>query len=237
MYLQNRCWAIIPAAGVGSRLGAHCPKQFLTLGDKALMAHTLDAVLMLSDSLEKVVVVLADPNCNDWQKLGYHQLPIIHTTTGGATRAHSVWQGLQAIATQADEHDWVLVHDAARPVLRVEMVHRLMAAVTDHEVGGIVGMPVTDTVKSVSLKGNIEDTLVREKIWLAQTPQIFRYGVLCKALSQVLESGEIVTDESSAVERLGLQPKMVLGDPDNIKVTTWQDIEIIKSKLALGVSS
>lgn len=237
MYLENRCWAIIPAAGVGSRLGAHCPKQFLTLGDKTLLAHTVDAVLKLSDSLEKVVVVLADPKSDDWQQLGYHQQPKIHTAVGGATRAHSVWQGLQAIATQANEHDWVLVHDAARPMLRVEMVHRLMAAVADHDVGGIVGLPVTDTVKSVSLTGNIENTLVREKIWLAQTPQIFRYGVLCKALSQVLEAGDIVTDESSAVERLGLQPKMVLGDPDNIKLTTWQDVEMIKSSLALGVSS
>ena len=234
MELDSRCWVVIPAAGCGSRLGAACPKQYLDIKGKSILSHTLDALLELNLDIEKVIVVVPEVDDPNWLQLGYGQDDRIVAVKGGATRAHSVFCGLQALLEQAEDNDWVMVHDAARPVLKKDMVDRLLAATYSNEVGALVGMPVNDTVKQVCFKGNVEKTHVREKIWLAQTPQVFRYGILYQALQRVLDAGDIVTDESSAVEAMGLQPKMVLGEAFNIKVTTWQDVERVKAYLGEG---
>ncbi len=223
MRLDQPCWAVIPAAGVGSRMAATKPKQYLPLMDRPLISYAIE-VLLAHPAIGTVVVVVAEDDA-EWASLPYADHPRVLTTQGGITRTHSVCAGLQAVQQHAQPNDWALVHDAARPGVSLAMLDRLFAAVSGEDVGGLLGMPVVDTVKYVSLQGQVERTIHREKVWLAQTPQIFRYQLLLQALEAALDAGEMITDEASAIESLGLQPKMVLGDEVNLKVTTWHDLE------------
>jgi 2-C-methyl-D-erythritol 4-phosphate cytidylyltransferase len=217
-----RHYAIVPAAGSGSRFGAEKPKQYLDLLGRPLIFHTLAALCACPD-IERVWVVLApdDPwwPRYDWSELG---AKLETVRCGGATRAESVTNGLQAAAMVATDDDWVLVHDAARPCLSPAMLDALFADLANDPVGGILAVPVADTLKRADAEQRVAATEPRDGLWQAQTPQMFRYGLLCDAL----EKCQAVTDEAGAVEALGLKPKLVRGDATNLKVTYPADLPL-----------
>ena len=217
-----RHYAIVPAAGSGSRFGAEKPKQYLDLLGRPLIFHTLKALTACPD-IERVWVVLApdDPwwPRTDWSELG---AKLETVRCGGATRAESVSNGLQAAAMVAADDDWVLVHDAARPCLSPAMLDALFADLANDPVGGILAVPVADTLKRADAEQRVAATEPRDGLWQAQTPQMFRYGLLCDALQKCRD----VTDEAGAVEALGLRPKLVRGDATNLKVTYPADLPL-----------
>ncbi|WP_027458339.1 2-C-methyl-D-erythritol 4-phosphate cytidylyltransferase [Dechloromonas agitata] len=217
-----RHFAIVPAAGSGSRFGAEKPKQYLDLLGRPLIFHTLKALTACPD-IERVWVVLApdDPwwPRTDWSELG---AKLETVRCGGATRAESVSNGLQAAAMVAADDDWVLVHDAARPCLSPAMLDALFADLANDPVGGILAVPVADTLKRADAEQRVAATEPRDGLWQAQTPQMFRYGLLCDALQKCRD----VTDEAGAVEALGLRPKLVRGDATNLKVTYPADLPL-----------
>lgn len=217
-----RHFAIVPAAGSGSRFGAEKPKQYLDLLGRPLIFHTLKALTACPD-IERVWVVLApdDPwwPRTDWSELG---AKLETVRCGGATRAESVSNGLQAAAMVAADDDWVLVHDAARPCLSPAMLDALFADLANDPVGGILAVPVADTLKRADAEQRVAVTEPRDGLWQAQTPQMFRYGLLCDALQKCRN----VTDEAGAVEALGLRPKLVRGDATNLKVTYPADLPL-----------
>jgi 2-C-methyl-D-erythritol 4-phosphate cytidylyltransferase len=221
----NQYWAIVPAAGTGSRMQANKPKQYLEIFGQPIIALTLGK-LISTKRFSKIVVALNESD-SYWSSLGLTKSADINTVIGGETRMHSVLAGLHSFANLAKSEDWVLVHDAARPNISVQLIEKLIISLSDDKVGGLLGLPVTDTVKQVSFSGEVEASLLREKIWLAQTPQMFRYGLLRDAIEDALQQGVILTDESSALERMGYRPKMVLGEATNIKVTTMDDLAIL----------
>ncbi|KIA78920.1 2-C-methyl-D-erythritol 4-phosphate cytidylyltransferase [Chromobacterium piscinae] len=218
--------ALVPAAGSGSRFGAPSPKQYLQLNGRPLMWHAL-ATLAAVPAIDKVAVVISPQDewfdDFDWSlpKLEVHRV-------GGASRAQSVANGLAALAPAED--DWVLVHDAARCCLSVAAVERLIAALAGHPVGGLLALPVPDTVKRADAEGHVAATVPRNALWLAQTPQMFRAGLLARALGE--GAAEDITDEASAVERQGLKPLLVEGDAQNFKVTYPRDLALAKAILA-----
>ena len=217
-----RHYAIVPAAGSGSRFGAGKPKQYLDLLGRPLIFHTLKALTACPD-IERVWVVLApdDPwwPRYDWSELG---AKLETVRCGGATRAESVTNGLQAAAMVAADDDWVLVHDAARPCISAAMLDALFADLAQDPVGGILAVPVADTLKRADTEQRVAATEPRDGLWQAQTPQMFRYGLLRK----VLEGNSTVTDEAGAVEAAGLQPRLVRADSTNLKVTFPADLRL-----------
>jgi 2-C-methyl-D-erythritol 4-phosphate cytidylyltransferase len=216
-----RIWAIVPAAGSGRRMGQAQAKQYLSLSDKTLIEHTLTRLLAI-DAISEIVVALSETDTN-FEALPLAKHPKIQTTLGGRERSDSVLAALNSLQQKARSSDWVLVHDAARCCIRVAAINRLLDELSDDEVGGILGVPASDTLKSVSPHSRIQATVDRGSIWQAQTPQLFRYGLLRDALQQALGQNLAVTDEASAVELAGYQPKMVRGDYDNIKITHPED--------------
>jgi 2-C-methyl-D-erythritol 4-phosphate cytidylyltransferase len=217
-----RYFAIVPAAGSGSRFGAEKPKQYLSLLGRPLIFHTL-AALVACREIDRVWVVLSpdDPYWPqyDWSELG----PKLETLRcGGETRAESVTNGLRAASMVASADDWVLVHDAARPCLSQLMLTTLINELNDDPVGGILAVPVADTLKRAGVDQRITATESRDALWQAQTPQMFRYGLLIEAL----EKCRTVTDEASAVEALGFSPKLVRSETTNLKVTYPADLAL-----------
>lgn len=217
----------MPCAGVGSRSGAAGPKQYERIAGRALVSHTLAALAGVA-RLRTVAVVLApDDAAFESHVPGFGGLVL---RCGGATRAESVRQGLAALqAHGAATHDWVLVHDAARCLLRPEAVDRLIDACLDDEVGGLLALPLADTLKQADAAHRVAATVDRAAKWAAQTPQMFRLGVLARALDA---AGAAVTDESSAIEALGLAPRLVPGDLDNFKITWPRDFALAERLLA-----
>lgn len=217
-----RHYAIVPAAGTGARFGADKPKQYLDLLGRPLIFHTL-AALTACPEIERVWVVLSpdDPYWPryDWSVLG-SKLETVRC--GGATRAESVHNGLQAAAMVAVEDDWVLVHDAARPCLSGQMLDAMFRELADDPVGGILAVPVADTLKRADAEQRVAATEPRDGLWQAQTPQMFRYGQLCSAL----QNHRDVTDEAGAIEAAGLTPRLVRGDSTNLKVTYPADLAL-----------
>ncbi|MFV0371949.1 MAG: 2-C-methyl-D-erythritol 4-phosphate cytidylyltransferase [Azonexus sp.] len=217
-----RYFAIVPAAGSGARFGASRPKQYLDLNGRPLIYHTL-AALAVWPRIERVWVVLApdDPFWPryDWSGLGA-KVESVHC--GGATRAESVRNGLQAAAVAAAEDDWVLVHDAARPCLTPALLNALHEELADDPVGGLLAVPVADTLKRADANQRVADTEPRGGLWQAQTPQMFRYGLLRRALAAQNE----VTDEAGAIEAAGLQPRLVASSASNLKVTYPADLAL-----------
>ncbi len=218
----HRHSALVPAAGSGSRMGHHTPKQYLPLLGEPLICHSL-RVLCRSPLIERVYVVLSvgDAFWNDIDAaaLGDKLTPLY---VGGASRADSVLNGLRAIRADVADGDWVLVHDAARPCLAPWHVETLIDALDDDEIGGLLAVPVADTLKRADSRGRAEATVPRDSLWQAQTPQMFRYVMLRRAL----ESARNVTDEASAIEAAGLHPKLVVGDTTNLKVTFPLDLHL-----------
>ena len=210
--------ALVPAAGSGARMGQELPKQYLPLAGQPMIAHALNT-LCASPDISTVFVVLAPGDelfhNHDWSRFG-DKLQTLYC--GGELRSDTVRNGL--IASELEPDDWVLVHDAARPCLTQAHLARLIADLRNDEVGGILAIPAADTLKRADEHQRILRTENREQLWQAQTPQMFRTGLLAQALQQ---AGSF-TDESSAVEALGLQPKLVIGDTSNFKVTYPQDM-------------
>lgn len=214
---QPRYFALVPAAGVGARMGGILPKQYGQIAGKSLLQYVMEA-FAATPEIEHCYVVVSP------QDSYIASLPAVPRTTllfcGGATRQASVTNGLAAMATEVKPDDWVLVHDAARPGLTVELIVGLIAAVTDDPVGGLLALPIVDTLKRSSAQGRALETVPRDRLWAAQTPQMFRHAALLDALMKVKD----ITDEASAFEALGLQPRLVEGSPRNFKVTLPEDM-------------
>lgn len=221
---SNRYWAVVPAAGVGRRMGGDIPKQYLALNGRPVIEHSIGRLLS-HPAISKVLVALA-PDDGWWGKTTYSDHADVLRVDGGAERCHSVLNALQHLSGLAGDQDWVLVHDAARPCLRASDIDRLVEQLSDHPIGGLLGMPVRDTMKRADASGQIEETVCRENLWHAFTPQMFRLGPLRNALQAALEEGSLVTDEASAMELAGQSPLMVEGHPDNIKITRPEDLPL-----------
>lgn len=223
--LQNVS-VIVPAAGRSLRMGDGQRKQYIELGGKPMLQHVLEKLLSLGPK-ELVVAVAPDD-------AGFEKLPAsaaCRAVQGGASRADSVQLGLAAL--NAGDDDWVMVHDAARPCVSVDDILRLEKTVGDDGVGGILAIPVVETVKRSDDNERIDGTVSRDGLWLAQTPQLFRRGMLIRALQSAKKEGLEVTDEAAAVEWLGFAPLLVEGSRENIKVTTPGDIALAEYYLRL----
>lgn len=216
-----RLFALVPAAGSGTRMGASLPKQYLSLRGRTLAEHTMGRLLSLA-RIETVAVAVADAD-PWWPQLPPSRHPRVRTVTGGDSRARSVLNGLRALSEQAADDDWVLVHDMARPCVRLSDIERLVEECDDQ--GAILAVQVTDTVKQAD-EGHITATLDRDGIWRALTPQLFPLGLLRGALATALENHSHITDEASAVELAGKHPRLVAGRSDNIKVTLPEDLAL-----------
>lgn len=219
-------FALIPAAGSGTRLAADAPKQYRLLNGRPMLWHAIRAVCV--PQVESVFVVLMPDDkafaALDWSAFEGRVEPLY---CGGETRRDSVYNGLVAAMAAVDADDWVLVHDAARPCLPGEDLRRLINEAQADEVGGILALPVSDTVKR-GQANRIESTEERSALWLAQTPQMFRAGLLAQALR---EAKGPVTDEASALEQMGLKPRLVAGSRANLKVTYPEDAAIAEAIL------
>jgi 2-C-methyl-D-erythritol 4-phosphate cytidylyltransferase len=218
--------ALIPAAGSGTRVTAGGPKQYLPLAGRPMLWHAVRALCV--PRVETVFVVLASDDAvfatHDWSEFGERVQPLY---CGGETRRDSVYNGLVAAMAVLEADDWMLVHDAARPCLPAKDLDNLMRELEGDEVGGILALPVVDTLKKVSAE-RIQSTEERAQFWLAQTPQMFRAGLLAQALAGARGSP---TDEAAAVEQLGLKPRVVAGSRENLKVTWPEDVAMAEAIL------
>lgn len=235
--MSQRLWPILPAAGVGSRMQADRPKQYLRLQNRLLIDHTL-SLMLTYPAFEKLVLVLSadDPY---WPHSEFYNDARIVRANGGSERCYSVLNGLTALADVAADDDWVFVHDVARPCLQHSDLDKLVAELQaqPNSVGAILAVPVRDTMKRGALVGglvHIDHTVERKQLWHALTPQVFRYGQLKQALTQCLADGFEVTDEASALEHCGLPPLLVEGRADNIKVTRPEDLALAEFFLTQG---
>jgi 2-C-methyl-D-erythritol 4-phosphate cytidylyltransferase len=240
---QPRCYALIPCAGVGVRSGADVPKQYVLVAGQCVVAHTLNALRSVR-RLSATLVVLAH---DDHLFESLVNVPEAVRSTlwlsdcGGPSRVRSVMGGLKALRTRgAQDPDWVLVHDASRCLLRAVWVDRLIDACWDDKVGGLLALPLSDTLKqSHQTPARCEHTCDREGKWLAQTPQMFRLGLLEQALQRVLDTDAEtqITDEASAIEKMGLSPLLVPGDWENFKLTWPSDFALAQRLLATRFDS
>jgi len=232
--VRTAYFALVPAAGAGSRFGAPRPKQYLDLAGRPLIAHAI-AALLADPRIERVFVVLS-PGDEEFGGIDFGALAgrIAPLYCGGVSRAASVANGLVAIGDVVDLDDWVLVHDAARPCVPAADVARLIDTLADDPVGGLLAVPVADTLKRAGADGHVDDTVDRGGLWRALTPQMFRYGTLMRAMGEGLMAGPVVTDEASAVERLGLRPRLIAGSAANLKVTLPEDLVVAARLLGSG---
>jgi 2-C-methyl-D-erythritol 4-phosphate cytidylyltransferase len=224
-----RCFALVPCAGVGARAGTAQPKQYAPLAGQAMVARTLRALNAVPRIAATLVVLAPDDDRFEADTGLAAGERLWLARRGGATRADTVAQGLdELIERGVQPHDWVLVHDAARCLIQPAWVDRLIDACQDDEVGGLLALPVSDTLKD-ERDGRVAATVDRRGKWGAQTPQMFRLGLLKPALAA---AGAAVTDDASAVEALGHAPRLVMGDPRNLKVTWPEDFRIAEALLA-----
>ncbi len=232
---DQRFWAVLPAAGVGRRLGAAIPKQYLDLVGRPVIDWTLAP--FIEDSRISGVWVALGVEDGFWPATAYADHPKVRRVEGGAERCHSVRNALEALAAEADPADWVLVHDAARPCLRRADLDRLITELAADPVGGILAVPVRDTMKGADAAGRIRSTLDRSTLWHAYTPQMFRLGPLQAALQDAIAVGDLVTDDASAMERMGLAPRLIEGHADNLKITRSEDLPLARFYLQLQAPS
>jgi 2-C-methyl-D-erythritol 4-phosphate cytidylyltransferase len=219
---MSRCHALIPAAGVGARAGAAIPKQYAEINGLPMLAHTLRA-FVAAPSIAGVHLVVSKGD--EWiDSLGKGVIPaqVNILRVGGTTRADSVANGLRALEGQVGGLDWMLVHDAARPCITPAMIEAMIAELKEDAVGGLLAFPVADTVKRADAEQRVAQTIPRDGLWLAQTPQMFRHAALSEAYARFPD----VTDEAGAMERAGLVPRLVAGSARNIKVTYPADFEL-----------
>jgi 2-C-methyl-D-erythritol 4-phosphate cytidylyltransferase len=217
-------WAVIPAAGAGKRMGGDRPKQYLHIAGKTVLEHSLDRLLNCPEINGAIVAISSGDEY--WEDLNYQHEKSVLLATGGKERSDSVLNALHELSQTADDNDWVLVHDAARPCVRQEDIHKLIQSCKNHSVGGILAVPVKDTIKKSNSITEICETVDRSNLWQAQTPQMFRLGSLRDALSEALVAGVKITDDASAMEWVGHQPLLVEGHADNIKITRQEDVNL-----------
>ena len=226
--MSDQLFGLIPAAGAGERMGRDKPKQYLPLSGHPMLYHSVNA-LLASGRIDTVFVILAagdgEFRRHDWSEFGERIAPLY---CGGVTRHESVLNGLIAVSAIVQPEDWMLVHDAARPCLSQTELLRLLDTLADDDVGGILAVPVSDTLKRADADGQIQATEARDHLWRAQTPQMFRHGLLLQAMSRTAK----VTDEAGALEAFGLKPKLVQGGSGNLKVTYAEDLQLAQFILA-----
>lgn len=228
--MSMRYWAVIPAAGVGRRMGSEVPKQYLPLLDKTVMEWSL--LPFLEDARIAAVMLVVAPDDTQWRQLPAIKHPKIRTTGGGAERADSVLAGLNALGDQAQSNDWVLVHDAARPCFTNDDLDVLIERLKDDPVGGLLAVPLTDTIKRGNAQHGVSGTVPRDGLWRALTPQMFRFALLRDALRAALAKQLTVTDESSAIEAASFTPRLIAGRADNFKITLPEDLQLAAKILA-----
>ena len=221
---SRRIWAVVPAAGIGTRMQSELPKQYINIGDRSILDYVLD-IFCRHEQIAGVLVAVAEHD-EWWQKLENAEHAKIQKVSGGSERCHSVLNALRALEGQADPEDWVMVHDAARPCLPGEDIDRLIEKVIENGTGGILAAPVRDTMKRGQENGLICETVERNHLWHALTPQMFRLEQLLTAIEDALKENIVVTDEAQAMELSGKQPLLVEGDPINIKVTLPRDLKM-----------
>jgi 2-C-methyl-D-erythritol 4-phosphate cytidylyltransferase len=217
-------FAVIVAAGKSTRMNAQVPKPYLPLLNKTVIEWTLHAFLA-SSLIKKVVVVIAQED-HHWSSLKVSQHPKIVTVIGGAERMDSCINGLEALKDIAQDDDWVLEHDAARPCLSTEALEKMLAELSKEKIGGLLAVPASDTLKRSDPNQYTIETVDRKNVWHALTPQGFRYGLFFKALTMAKQQGTIVTDGAQAIEMCGYQPRLFLGSKQNIKITTAEDLAL-----------
>jgi len=222
---QSKNWCLIPAAGIGARMAKHQPKQYLYLGGQTILERVID-VFSGIDEISGIVVGIAE-NDTWWPDLHLSR-DGVWSSAGGPERANTVLNGLQSLlnVAEAAEEDWVLVHDAARPCVDTADIKLLINTCRRTNSGGVIGVELSDTIKRKGQSGRIGGTEAREMLWRAMTPQMFRIGALMRALESALSNQYIITDESMAMELLGEQPLMINGNPNNIKVTQPEDLNL-----------
>lgn len=231
---SGRYFLVLPAAGSGRRMQAELPKQYLELAGRSLLQHSLERLGALPE-IERIVVALASDDAR-WTAL-HAALPQavaskVSTVTGGAERVQSVANALAGLQPHADANDWVLVHDAVRPCVHPADVRRLMRETANDEAGGLLGLPVRETLKECDGEQRfVARTVDRSRIWQAATPQIFRFAVLQRALRHAAQMPVPVTDEAGAVEALGLPVRLVAGRADNLKITYPGDLALAAAVL------
>ncbi|WP_059022022.1 2-C-methyl-D-erythritol 4-phosphate cytidylyltransferase [Vibrio coralliirubri] len=220
--------AVVPAAGVGSRMKADRPKQYLKIHGKTILEHTVEKLLS-HPQVAQIVVAISDDDPY-YPELALNLNPKVIRVSGGSERADSVLSALNYIAEQ-QLSDWVMVHDAARPCVQLSDIDKLISGAMSHDVGAILAAPVRDTMKR-GAQGQIEHTVERADLWHALTPQMFRAKPLWKALSEALQQGASITDEASAFEWKGLSPALVAGRSDNFKITQPEDLALAEFYLS-----
>lgn len=225
---KKKYWAVIPAAGVGQRMGSKIPKQYLKLSDTTILEHTL-SIFFQHPAIYGIVVAVTqgDPY---WQDISdtfsEERAQSVIIAAGGDERCYSVLNALQTLSHHASDDDWVLVHDAARPCLKSSDIDRLIEQLSKTTDGGLLGLPMADTVKRCDADNKVVSTVDRSRLWRALTPQMFPLKLLKNALEEAIESNALVTDEASAIELKGLKPQMVEGHPGNIKITHPADLQL-----------
>ena len=229
--MTKKIIALVPAAGTGTRFGDTLPKQYLDIAGHPLLFHTLHALSKVS-RIDSITVVLS-PDDSHWKSFSAHWALLGHkiwtAMVGGNSRGETISNGLNAIANNENmaADDWVLVHDAARPCIRAELIEQFIDELEDDPVGGLLALPLNDTIKFDDGNLRVKKTSPREGLWRAQTPQMFRLGLLKSALAAC----PAATDEAQAIEALGHQPKLVMGDSANLKVTYAPDLKLARMLL------
>ncbi|MHB8453195.1 MAG: 2-C-methyl-D-erythritol 4-phosphate cytidylyltransferase [Acidiferrobacterales bacterium] len=220
--MKAALWAVVPAAGIGVRMGADRPKQYLPLLGLPVLQLTLERLGAFAP-LQGILVGIAsdDPY---WPALPKSTPKLLGSFAGGPERAQTVLNGLKVISQHAPDSDWVLVHDGVRPCVRHSDMHALVSVMTTEPDGGLLGLPLADTVKQADKTAHIVATVPRTGLWRALTPQLFQIGVLRDALERALADRIAVSDEASAVEHAGRRPRMIAGQADNIKITLPEDL-------------
>lgn len=226
-----KLWAVVPAAGQGKRLGSAIPKQYLAIAGAPVLTHTLNRLAAV-EQIDAIFVGIAEAD-RHWQQLVHSHRTRVACYTGGQSRAETVWLGIQALQECASDDDWVLVHDAARPCVQVEDIHALISAVVPSLSGGLLAVPITDTIKTANKDSTAAQTMDRTKLWRAQTPQLFQFSVLYGALKAASHDFESISDESTAVEKLGLHPLLVQCTQRNIKITNSEDLQLAEIILSM----
>lgn len=227
MPTESAIWAVVPAAGVGSRMRSGVPKQYLLLLGRPVVLHALER-LCTHPRVRGVFVGVA-PQDIYWSKVAgtcSHWPKFLGAFDGGISRSQTVLNGLAAVAAHAHADDWVLIHDAARPCVRAADIDKLIAVDVRREDGALLAVPVTDTVKRVDTREQVLETMPRDGLWRALTPQMFGVDALRWALGAALQAGVAITDDAGAIERMGGKPRVVAGHPDNLKITVPTDLDL-----------
>lgn len=230
---SQRLWAVLPAAGSGSRFSAHTAKQYLSILGQTVMQHSVNRICQLP--LAGCVLAIRQDDTVA-RTLSFEQPELLHWVAGGKERMDSVLSALHYLQDKAAMDDWVLVHDVARPCIQHTALYKLVTTLADDDVGGLLASPVRDTLKRV-VDGTVDRTVSREQLWQCQTPQMFRFGVLLNALQQAQQQQILVTDEANAIELLGLPIKVVPASADNIKITYPEDLALATAIMQMQLAT